>query len=183
MRNSGFTLIEVLVVASITIVITGFLMVNFSETKLNLDHTMNLVVADIRDTQTKAITSATYNSTLRCGYGVSYVNATTFKIYTSPTASNACSTYNRNYEVTDTIARTVVIRDQGVEFRSSFSDIFFEPPDPATFINNIAGLSTPPVQIVIRRTGADCATSPGSCRIICVYPSSRIDTATGATCP
>ena len=184
-KNShGFTLIEVLMVASIIVLVTSFLISNFSETRLNLDQTMNLIVADIRDVQNKALTSSTYSGALRCGYGISYLTLRSFQMYTSPIASSVCSGYNRNYEAgVDLTVRTITIGDQEVEFFGRFPDVFFEPPNPTTFIDNVSTLDAPPSSIIISKAGTNCYTDRGNCRIICVYPSGRIDTSTGSTCP
>lgn len=179
MRNSGFTLIEVLVVASITVLITSFLIGNFSQARLGLDRAMNVMVADIRDTQSKAVTSAKFNGSLRCGYGIHYLSATSYRVFTSAAASGACATDDRKYNSPgDPTVRDVAI-DTSVNFQAAFTDIFFEPPDPITYINGVTnGVST----IVIQRIGATGG-DIRDFRVICVYASGRIDTAIGMLCP
>ena len=180
MRNSGFTLIEVVVVAGITVLITSFLIANFSQSRLGLDQAMNVVVADIRDAQSKAVTSAQFNGSLRCGYGIHYLSATSYRIFTSAPASGACATDDRKYNSPGDLTVRDVAIDTSVNFSLAFTDIFFEPPDPITYIDGkTTGLST---ILILRKGSIDC-TPVNDCRVVCVYPTGRIDTGIGVTCP
>jgi prepilin-type N-terminal cleavage/methylation domain-containing protein len=188
MRNSGFTLIEVVVVMGIIGLLTTFLIANFSRTQLNLNQAAASMVADIRDIQTKAVTSTRYNGSSVCGYGISFIDATTFRIYTTtPSAANGnCSlntvVHNRNYEAGDVNVRTVTLVDP-IQFTGAFADFFFEPPDPKTYIGNSSSLAAAPSRIRLRKAGGDCIGDPNSCYVICVHTSGRIDTAEGIICP
>lgn len=186
-KDSGFTLIEVVVVASIIMLMSGFLIANLSKTRVNLDQTLNLMIADIRDAQSRAVSSDKSSGKFRCGYGIRYVSGSEYRLYAGPDASLVtCSTQNRNYALADgdVDIRTIPLRDKGsVQITVSFPDIFFEPPDPKTYVNNSAVLSAAPGQIKLSIQGANCAVNPDQCRIICVYTSGRIDSGTGATCP
>jgi len=188
-REKGFTLIEVLVVAGITAFLSSLLIWNFSKSKINLDHSMNIMVADIRLAQEKTVSSTKYNSAYRCGYGIRYTTTSEYRMYAGPDSSlGTCGTQpnGRNYSAADgdIDITTFPLRDSpSVRLSGAFPDIFFEPPNPATFINNSALLNTAPGKIQLISPNAKCGVNPSSCRIICVYTSGRIDTGIGEVCP
>ena len=176
--NKGFTLIEVAVVAVITGVITSFMLLNFQRSRIDLTLSTNEFIGNLRAAQARALASARYDSgsgpKIRCGYGIRYINSTSYSTYAGPDASSVdCTTLNRNYDVaTDTIIMTRVFTDIRIEFKSSFNDIFFEPPDPKTYINNDSSLALPPMTISIGKIGGTC---PSDCRNIYVYTSGKIE--------
>lgn len=183
-HQAGFTLIEILVVAAITITISTFLFLNFSSSRVDVDHVVVNMVADIRASQVEAAGSVKYLNKYRCGYGIHYINATSYNRYAGPDASiTTCSTENRNFGGTDVAIRTMPIPDSKVQIKAAFTDIFFEPPNPTTFVNN-SSTSLAADQILIGPTSVNCATSPSSCRAICVYTSGRIEQPAGTlVCP
>ena len=83
--KTGFTLIEVLVVAAITGFITTFMLVNFSRTRINYLEESNILMSKLRIAQTKAISSTRFNNSIRCGYGVRYINTRSYAIYVGRT--------------------------------------------------------------------------------------------------
>ncbi|MBX4189991.1 type II secretion system GspH family protein [Candidatus Parcubacteria bacterium] len=171
--NRGFTLVEVLIVAGITGFISTFLILNFSRTRIDLNQSANLFVADIRLAETKATSSNKYNGYSPCGYGIHYISATQYATYVGPNAATVdCSTINRNYQAgEDTIIATRAFLDTKVQFKSSFSDIFFEPPDPKTYINNNASLAAPELFIDIGTIGGTC---PQNCMTVKVITAGRV---------
>ena len=173
-RQAGFTLIEMLVVAAITGFITTSLVVNFSKARLDIKRGGNFVISVVRDAQTKATSSAKYNNYNPCGYGIHYIDASSFAIYAGPNASTTtCANINRNYQLgEDSLLAVQVFGESGVRFMSSFPDIFFEPPDPKTYLNDNGSLNQPPVAITIGETNGTC---PQNCKTINVYPSGKIE--------
>lgn len=176
-RNTerGFTLIEVLVVAAITGIISTFMILNFQRTRLDLNESSGIVIADLRAAQSKALASTKYDSgsgpTIRCGYGVHYVSLTSYSIYVGPDASsNNCPTFNRNLDGTDTTVSTKVFVNEKVEFKDVFSDIFWEPPHPYTFLNNSSASAS--INITIGKKGGTC---PQDCKTINVSTSGKIE--------
>lgn len=187
----GFTLVEVMIVAAITGMITTFLLLNFSNTRRNLESVTNQVMGHIRKVQAMATSSKQYAGTYRCGYGIVPSSATRYNIYAGPVSSASCVTENRNYDGSDTIDSVefpaFVLPDANIEFKEQspgvyFSNIFFEPPDPKTYINNTALLSTAPARITIGLKGKDCS-NPKDCRAICIFTSGAIDVQRDLTCP
>lgn len=171
----GFTLIEVLVVASITVVITGLLIQNFSRSRVDLNQTTLIIVDAIRDAQSQALAGALFTGKYRCGYGIHF-NASDYIIYAGPDVDAEgidCSTQDPDYNVgIDSIVRQGIISNSSLELVAT-EDIFFEPPDPTTYIG---GVSTPGrvTLINIRRKDASCPSS--DCRTISVTTSGRIQT-------
>lgn len=173
----GFTLVEVLVVAAITGFISTFMLINFQRSRVDLTLTTNEVIGVLRGVQTKALASVRYDSgagqKIRCGYGIHYISPISFSVYVGPNASSTtCSALNRNYDGADTVISTKVFTESRVEFKSPFNDIFFEPPDPKTYLNNNSSLSLPPQAITVGKIGGIC---PNDCKTINVYTSGKIE--------
>lgn len=174
MNNSkGFTLIEILVVAAIASFMATTIVINFSRARLDLNETANALVSDIRDAQSKAASSVKSGGAIRCGYGIHYNDATSYAVYVGPIPSQSvdCTTQNRNLGIEDTAISTKNFLDARVEFKNSFNDIFFEPPDPKTYLNNNATLGISEI-ITIGNKNSSC---PANCKTITIYTSGKID--------
>ena len=176
-REAGFTLIELMVTAGITVVITGLLVANFSRTRVDLNRATISVTDGIREAQSLALTGAAVRGMSRCGYGVHFT-ASGFIVYAGPESSAVdCATQDRNYDPTDTIIRSASLANAGLEIVLPADDIFFEPPDPTTYLN---GTSSPTGSAVIyvRRLNAGCSglRSVPDCRVIVVSGTGRIQT-------
>jgi prepilin-type N-terminal cleavage/methylation domain-containing protein len=170
----GFTLIEVLVVAAITVLITGFLISNFSRLRVDLNQTTLTVQDAIREAQSQALSGELISGTYRCGYGIHF-DSTGYLLYAGPDSSTVvCANQNPNYEPgTDTIVRAALLPNNLLEFVLPAPDIFFAPPNPTTFINGVSAPGTDTV-ILIRRQGAACPSS--DCRGIRVTTAGQIQT-------
>jgi Tfp pilus assembly protein FimT len=168
----GFTLVEVLVVASITVLITGFLVFNFSRLRTDLNQTTLTVEDSIREAQGNALSGELIRGTSRCGYGVHF-DARSYVLYAGPDSSAVdCAAQNRNYEVgTDVIVRSAFIQNNAIEIVLPAPDIFFEPPGPTTYINNVNTPGTT-AAISIHATSGACPSS--DCRTIHVNTSGQI---------
>ncbi|OGN11067.1 MAG: hypothetical protein A3C69_00040 [Candidatus Yanofskybacteria bacterium RIFCSPHIGHO2_02_FULL_43_12] len=173
--NKGFTLIEILVVASITGIISTLMLLNFQRTRVDLNESGSVFIADLRSAQSKALASTKYDSgsglKIRCGYGVHYVNPTSYSIYAGPDASSAdCSSFDRNLDDGDATVATKVFGNEKVVFKAVFNDIFWEPPHPYTYINNASASAS--INITIGKIGGTC---PQDCKIINVSTSGKIE--------
>ena len=180
---SGFTLVEVLVVTAIIGLMSYFLISNFSKTRLDLFETTSMVIGDIRTVQAKAAASSKFNNQIRCGYGIHYISATSYILFagvaTGPSVN--CSLKVKNFDAEDAVLETKNLFDSRVEIKNKFSDIFFEPPNPRTYINNNSGLTLSQA-IIIGKKNAAC--SAKDCKTICVYNSGKIETLNGSqVCP
>ncbi len=178
-NNNGFTLVEVLVVTAIIATLSVALFFNFGTTARNRTarvQVASVVTSDIRRAQSMALSGARFGGNVFCGYGIHYVDHVTYLIYAgSNEGLPQCQNANHNYQAgIDSVVQTQKLINQNMEFRSSFSDIFFESPNPKTYINNSALLSSPQVTINIQRLGqANCGGQ--SCAKIEVYTSGQIN--------
>lgn len=149
---AGFTLIEVLVVAAI--ISLGFSFLLNLRSRAFLNETVNLVVADIRNVQFKALSSARYGGNIRCGYGIhdDYSDYNSYFVYTSddvPAGTDCGSGEDRRYcteapgsqnENDEKVAPDErLLFHPSLEFKSgandsNFGPVFFEPPYPTTFL-------------------------------------------------
>ena len=179
MRNTlkgrdGFTLVEVVVYASIIGLLSVALLLNLRGVQNNksvLDRATNGVISELRRAQITAISGLNFQGSTVCGYGIHYLDPDTYLIYAGGEA--VCSTANRNYQGgTDFSVQTVKILESNVEFKGLFNDVFFEPPDPKTFINNSFSLSGGPLAISIGFKSQSC---PTGCKTVNVHPSGKID--------
>lgn len=177
-KSSGFTLIEILVVASITGVLTTLMFISFQRTRLDLNLSASDFIGQVRSAQEKANGSVRFDDgggaekVIRCGYGIHYENNKSYSVYAGPNASVAdCTAENRNFGGNDfKILPIKNLYDPGVEFKASFSDIFFEPPNPTTFINNSSASAS--ITITIGKIGGTC---PQDCKTINVSTSGTIE--------
>ena len=184
-NQRGFTLLEVLIVASITGFITTFLLINFSRTRISFVEEANIFKSKIRITQTKAVSSTQFNNSIRCGYGIRYISNQSYSIYAGENASTLdCSTQNKDYNPAggsdnDVDIEVLNFADSRIEFKTIFRAIFFEPPDPKTFIvdsggtvHNVTDEPNYSLGITIGKVGSTC---PGVCKTINVSTSGKIE--------
>jgi len=171
-RQKGFSLIEMVIVASIIGMLATTLILNFRAGGRDtaLIQVTQQIASDVREAQSMAISAKRYNGLTRCGYGVSFNDARTYKIYVGPDSKSiVCKTENRNFNTGDVVIETVTLLDIQVEITGTFPDIFFEPPNPDTYIDN-EGLATRanPAEIVLTNTG-------GKTKKVLVYPSGLVE--------
>ncbi len=177
--DNGFTLVEVLVVTAIIATLSVALFFNFGTTARNRTarvQVASVIVSDIRRAQSMALAGTRFNGNVFCGYGIHYVDHVTYLIYAGANEGlPMCQNANHNYQTgIDSVVQTQKLINQNMEFRSSFSDIFFESPDPKTYINNSALLTDPQVTINVQRVGqANCGGQ--SCTKIEIYTSGQIN--------
>jgi len=174
-RSAGFTLIELMVTTAITVIITGLLVTNFSRVRVDLNRASISVTDGIREAQSLALTGALIRGVISCGYGIHFME-NGFIIFSEPkNDSTKCADQNRIYDSSDAIIRTATLGNTTLEVVLPADDIFFEPPDPTTYIN---GAYAPATQayIQIRRRGSACVEkqSTPDCRAILVTGAGRV---------
>ena len=175
-NSSGFTLIEVIVVAGLMVFIASVLIRNFSGSRFNFDNVAYQVQADLRLAESHSQGFIKYNNTFRCGYGLTWINNTTYAIYTGRNATTSnCSSSNYSYSSAATTPR---IKLSPVDARVdilSFTDVFFLPPDPRIYYGTSLIQATSTSLITLRKkTSTSCSTN-NDCRFVCIYPSGRIE--------
>lgn len=182
--NKGFTLLEVLIVTSITGFITTLLLINFSRTRINFNEEANIFISKVRIAQTRATSSTSFNGSVRCGYGVRYINNQSYAIYVGESARALdCAIQIKDYNPdpdgdpdSDADVETVNFADTRVEFKTVFGAIYFEPPDPKTFIidsdDMVHGEPNYGLGITVGKVGGTC---PQDCKTINVFTSGKIE--------
>ncbi|MDP3954090.1 MAG: prepilin-type N-terminal cleavage/methylation domain-containing protein [bacterium] len=178
-RDFGFSLIEVLVVTTVIAVVSTVLILNFRPSTTNeasFNRAASLVVADFRKTQSEASSLVLYGGQPACGYGIHYVDKSTYIVYAGLTSGGAsCASSSRGYQSSiDATVETKKLINDKLEFRSSFKDIFFEPPDPKTYLQNDASPGANPETITIIEKGGNNCTQ-AKCIYIDIYTSGRIE--------
>lgn len=178
--NRGFTLVEVLLVTAIIATFSVVLILSFRSSPRNRvarNQTASVIVSDIRRAQSMASAGSRFQGNIVCGYGINYVSPTSYRLYAGVLDGGAtkCQDANRNYQAgIDLIVESKILINTNMEIRSSFNDVFFEPPDPKTYINNSYSLTGPAVTISIQLKGQqNCGGQ--SCTQITIYPSGQID--------
>lgn len=172
--SKGFSLIEMLVVAGIIGILSSAIILNFSRSRFDINQSTSLTKATIRFAQAKSVASTLYNGFNPCGYGITRIDATRIAVYVGPNAAtNNCATINKNYQAgRDIILTYQKFSDTRIEFKNNFSDIFFLPPDPKTYLNNDGTSSNTPLIITVGVAGTNC---PTNCKNVYVYPSGKIE--------
>jgi len=175
----GFTLIEILIVSAIIATLSVVFILNFrlsAKNKTARLQVASIIVSDLRQAESMSISGSRYQGNIACGFGVHYVDSATYLIYAKsvPMDQPCASLATRNYTDGDPIVAAKKVFNPGVEIRSHFNDIFFEPPDPKIYIDNDSSLTHAPEQIIIQLLGqADCVSQP--CTTIQVYTSGELD--------
>ncbi len=172
-RQKGFSLIEMIIVASIIGILATSLILNFRAGGRDtaLIQVAQQIASDVRETQSMAISAKRYAGQTRCGYGISFNDARTYQIYVGPDSKSIdChSIVEKNFGSGDMVVETVTLLDIQVEISGTFPDIFFEPPDPTTYINNNdLMVSSTPAEIVLINAG-------GKTKKVLVYPSGLVE--------
>ncbi len=133
-KENAFTMIELLVVTSIIGLLTVSVLLSFrnSNNKYLLDQTAQQFVSDLRRVQNMALSGVDFNG--KDSYGIYTVdNASSYIIYID---NNGNHTYQSS---ADTIVETINLDENitvnAISPSSSRFDVFFESPDPDTYIN------------------------------------------------
>lgn len=172
--NKGFTLIEILAVTFIIGFLSTAILFSFGRGQEGAILTRAAAVfeSDIRRAQILALTSQDLGSSPPCGYGLHWLTQRTYSIYAGQLGGAVnCQLSSHNYQAgIDSVFEESKLTETRVVFRTVFSDIFFEPPDPTVYINNnkSTGVSTA-VELCLE---SDLA----KCRILTVDTAGRIVT-------
>ena len=170
--SRGFTLIEILIVSSLTIFLTLNLLSNFIRSRLNISEVARIVVSDIRTAQANALSSKQYKDpitglvTYRCGYGLHKLDSSESAAQNPPVPANSsyfifvgrdaqssgCPAANNAYQSSQDMAVVFTrVLDSRLELLSPttgnnprFDDIYFKVPDGKIFINNLHDLGPNP---------------------------------------
>lgn len=177
-KAGGFSLVELLVVSAIIATLSVVFIFNFRGSASNkgaVNQVVAVVVSDIRRAQSMATSAARYNGNLVCGFGLSYIDSTSYRIYAESSGAACGSQTTRTYQSGDGIVENRTLTNPNIQIKASFLDIFFEPPDPKLAINGNVSLTNSPTQttITIGPKGSTCG--GGVCTNIVVNTSGAIN--------
>lgn len=179
--RAGFTLIEMLIVMAIVALISGALILNFREssrTKNTLQRGSLFIASSVRQAQVMSSASTKFSGQTPCGYGFHYDSSQAMPIifFRQKTGQNCSQSrlFNPSIDIEHSKAR---MPDSILEIKAPiFKDIYFQPPDPKTYINNVDPYDPSAVetQLLIGFKDRPCSSSPG-CKKVTVYPTGRIE--------
>ncbi len=194
--SSGFTLIEVLTVFSVTIFMTVSLLISIIRAKPNLTEASQILMSDIRMVQANALASKQFKDpttgaySYRCGYGLSHFSTTvnSYFLYAGrlnntgncPGTKTYTSGSNTPIFFTRILDSRLALDLSGGQFR----DVYFESPDGRISINNSScpvGLGASESEIILKRKGGAACPST-DCIYVCVYAFGKIESRT-SECP
>lgn len=142
-REGAFTLVELLIVMFIMGLLSVIAIANYKDGKkqyqLNLD--AQKLISQIRKAQNMSMSGSNVESGY-CGYGINLdqSNPESYIIFKETHANCSNFLYNSSQdEVVETLKLSEVVKIESLSKDGSSKnslDIFFEPPDPKTYINN-----------------------------------------------
>ncbi|MDP2695674.1 MAG: type II secretion system protein [bacterium] len=148
--QSGFSLIELLVVVSILGVLTSLLILysRDSERQLTLIREQSKLVSTILRAKSLAVQTFIGEGPT-CGYGVHFSeNDASYTLFKDAKINNECSANDKVLTDANEWEETVDLSSLGVQISSGqTSDIFFIPPDPQVAING--AVSSVPVDVIV----------------------------------
>ena len=203
-KEAGITLVEILVVISISSFVVINLLSSILRARLNISEVARIVISDIRTAQANSLASKQYLDPIagiavhRCGYGIvsggvdSNGRYTSYSLYVGRLPSSTGCPNNWQYNAAqDTRIIYTKVLDSRLEISNSnggtpgaFNDITFEPYNASIRIEN---QHQPGIQnnnlseIAIKKIGANCPSR--DCIYICVYSFGRISMRTDMACP
>ena len=201
--DRGFSLFEILVVSSITILISLALIRSLSSlSRVDLNRVADVMASDFRLAQQLTLSSHQFKGSsdpvarIRCGYGISQ-NAQPVSSYVlyagaptiDPSGLPQPCPADRNFQPIspqNTPIYKITNLDKRVNFVSTpgFNDMFYEPPGPRGLINNDVSILVQ--KITIKRVGTtptECDSSSPNCISVCVYFWGRVEVTKDTTCP
>lgn len=133
-KQSGFTLVELMVIIFISVMMTVLTLVNFSGARgqYKAEQTARQLVSDLRRVQNMALAGKVAMSGVARGYGVYIESASRYILF-----------YNTDFSVVyDTASIDMqVVNLNSVALNSISKNIFFVPPDPTVYIDGVSPAS------------------------------------------
>lgn len=181
----GFSLVEMVLVVSILSLFSSYFISNFRSSARNATarhQISSVMISNIRKAQSMALSGTQIGGSTVCGFGIHYLSQTSYLIYAKDPNPQGKCVGNVNYNASSDLTietQTVANPNFMIQWSPGMGnrdDIFFEPPDPKTYIDNqdISQNNNPAVISVVLN-GNSC---PGAnCTTVTVYKSGKIDVA------
>jgi len=136
--NTGFTLIEMLVVLAIMVIITGIVIFNVGTQRQNsaLLRSAQKLSLDLRRAQSYALSSKIFRTMgVPCGWGVHFngVSSTSYIIFADLASAQDCSNEDFIRDSNGSEDFEVANLEAGITINSlsnNLSDVVFSPPEP-----------------------------------------------------
>ncbi|MFH1667875.1 MAG: prepilin-type N-terminal cleavage/methylation domain-containing protein [Candidatus Komeilibacteria bacterium] len=139
-NQSGFTLVELLVVIFIMSLLTSLILISYrsSEKRYALNQAAQQLVSNLRKAQSMAMSGVGIREQY-CGYGIKVDSGSSPGSYIFyADKSGNCQNSNNKYDASDDIIETINLPNQIIIQASSPADFFFKSPDPTTYINQVS---------------------------------------------
>ena len=172
--SRGFSFIELLVVMGIIALLSSALVlsVRSSGNTSALNQAGSVVGSDIRRMQSMALAGSSFQGSAMCGFGVHYVDDSTYLLFArSAPVSGTCASDVRpkTYEPGDVVVEQRRLSTTRIMVREAFPDVFYELPNPTTYLDGDASSN----QVEIALVSRDDPT--GTAVTVTVFTSGKID--------
>ncbi|MGB9848016.1 MAG: pilus assembly FimT family protein [Minisyncoccia bacterium] len=140
MKNRGYTLVEILVVLGVSALLSGLLLV-YSRQGEKIGEIMRVraqIVSDINRVKNLAITAATWQGQLTCGYGIYFdVTNNQYIIFTDVSSNCDISSHLRNQAQTQDV-EVIKVPQRFTLSNTNVQEVFFMPPQPFVYFDGQA---------------------------------------------
>jgi len=140
-KQKGFTLIELIVVMAIIVILTTLVLANYrdGQKRYALSQSAQQLASDLRRIQNMAMNGVGISAASgRRGYGI-YINLANNDSYIIYADQNGNNTWQPSDELIEAINLANNVKITGVSTPNEKADIYFESPDPTTYISNLGG--------------------------------------------
>lgn len=170
----GFTIIELMVVMGILAMLSTMLLLNFRSSGTSVsaqNQAASAVASDIRRMQSLSLAGSLYNTSVVCGYGVHYLDATSYRLFARTLVTgSSCVSGATLYQAADKTIEDRKIVNSRMSFSAPFADVYFEVPYGKTYTNGNGSLVQAPLTIGVIVTG-----QAAPIVTIKIYTSGKID--------
>jgi prepilin-type N-terminal cleavage/methylation domain-containing protein len=136
-NSKGFTLIETVVVMAVVSILSIVMIANYqgSQKQQSVQRAAHQLAGDIRRAQNMAMASTEQGGIIPDGYGIYIIKNSNSYILFADTNNNQKRNGTGDEDIESIIFSSGVEVFNVLPLPSPHVDIFFEPPDPTTYIN------------------------------------------------
>lgn len=171
--SRGFSLIELTVVLAIVAMVASLATANSSTIKVRQESAK--LISVLRRAQSLALSGSGIKDNEVCGYGVHFVSESEYLLFEGRSSSGLpCGLTQKFYKNnTDRVVERYNVAAKGVAV-ANFRDIFFEPPDPKIYFQDVYNFGEEE-KIYIRRTQDQGCSQSTLCAGVVISSSGRIE--------